>query len=270
MSLPAESVAAACNAWFWVSDDAVTVETDEYLLVRSPDYFTHPLSLAWFRPAGGPGGRGPGAGLAARVAAVLDRARQFGLPRLYWHVRLDSPAGVPDLLTARGATVAETLDVLALDLRPGVPAFPAPARDVEVRWATDLGTARDASAVASAVFGGTVPPEERIARNASQYAASVPAGEGGVVVGYAGGKAAGTAGLMVADGVARLWGGSVVEAARGQGVYRALLATRLEYGVARGATMALVKARVETSGPILRRAGFRPYGQELAFDVPLG
>jgi GNAT superfamily N-acetyltransferase len=261
MSLPAESVAAASNAWFWVSDDAVTVETDEYLLVRSPDYFTHPLSLAWFRPAGP---------VAAGVAAVLDRARQFGLPRLYWKVRLDSPAGVPDLLTARGATVAETLDVLALDLRHGAPALPAPARDVEVRWATDLGTARDASEVAAAVFGGTVPPEERIARNARQYAASVPAGEGGVIVGYAGGTAAGAAGLMMADGVAQLWGGSVVEAARGQGVYRALLAARLDYGVARGATMALVKARVETSGPILRRAGFLPYGQELTFDVPLG
>ena len=127
-------------------------------------------------------------------------------------------------------------------------ALPAPAGDVEVRWATDLGTARDAAEVAAAVFGGTVPPEERIARNASQYAASVPAGEGGVIVGYAGGTAAGAAGLMVADGAARLWGGSVVEAARGQGVYRALLAARLDYGVARGATMALVKARAQTSG----------------------
>lgn len=261
MSLPAESVAAASNAWFWVSDDATTVETGEYLLVRSPDYFAHPLSLAWFHPAGP---------VAAGVAAVLDRARQFGLPRLYWKVRLDSPAGVPDLLTARGATVAEVLDVLALDLRRGVPALPAPARDVEVRWATDLETARDASKVASAVFGGIVPPEERIARNARQYAAGVPAGEGGVIVGYAGGTAAGAAGLTMAAGVAQLWGGSVVEAARGQGVYRALLAARLDYGAAHGATMALVKARVETSGPILRRAGFLPYGQELTFDVPLG
>jgi GNAT superfamily N-acetyltransferase len=127
-----------------------------------------------------------------------------------------------------------------------------------------------AESVAAAVFGGTVPPDERIARNARQYAVGVPAGAGGVIVGYAAGTAAGAAGLMMADGVARLWGGSVVEAARGRGVYRALLAARLDYGVARGATMALVKARVETSGPILRRAGFLPYGQELTFDVPLG
>jgi GNAT superfamily N-acetyltransferase len=260
MSLSAESVAAASNAWSWISDDATTVETDEYLLVRSPDYFTHPLSLAWFHPAGP---------VSAGVAAVLDRARQFGLPRLYWKVRLDSPPGVPDLLTARNAIVAETLDVLVLDLRHGA-ALPAPARDVDVRWATDIGTARDASAVAAAVFGGTVPPDERIARNASQYAVGVPAGEGGVVVAYVEGKAAGAAGLMMADGVARLWGGGVAETARGRGVYRALLAARLDYGVAQGATMALVKARVETSAPILRRYGFLPYGQELTYVVPLG
>jgi hypothetical protein len=261
MSLSAESVAAASNAWSWISDDATTVETDDYLLVRSPDYFTHPLSLAWFHPAGP---------VPAGVAAVLDRARRFGLPRLYWKVRLDSPPGVPELLTARGATVAETLDVLALDMRRGVPVLPVPARDVDVRWATDVRTARDASQVAAAVFGGAVPPDERIARNASQYAASGPAGAGGVVVAYLEGKAAGAVGLMMADGVARLWGGGVVEAARRQGVYRALLAVRLDYSVAQGATMALVKARVETSGPILRRIGFLPYGQELTYDVPLG
>jgi GNAT superfamily N-acetyltransferase len=73
----------------------------------------------------------------------------------------------------------------------------------------------------------------------------------------------------MAGGVARLWGGAVVENARGQGVYRALLAFRLDYGVAHGATMALVKARVETSGPILRRAGFVAYGQEVTYGVPL-
>ena len=57
----------------------------------------------------------------------------------------------------------------------------------------------------------------------------------------------------MADGVARLWGGAVLEAARGQGVYRALLGARLTYGAAHGATMGLVKGRVNTSGPILRR-----------------
>jgi hypothetical protein len=33
--------------------------------------------------------------------------------------------------------------------------------------------------------------------------------------------------------------------------------------------MALVKGRVETSGPILRRAGFVAHGQERSYRVPL-
>ncbi len=260
MSLSAESVTAASAAWSWVPDNATTAETDEYLLVRFPDYSEHPLELIRFRSAGP---------VEGAVAAALDRARQFGPPDLYWMVKLDSPPGVAELLTARGATVAETLDVLALDLRHGVPAFPAPARDVRLRWATDPETAREGQLVGAAVFGGSVPPRERLAENAKRDSVSVPAGEGGMIVAYAAGIPAGVGGVTMADGVARLWGGAVMESARGQGVYRAILAARLAYGAAHGATMALVKGRVETSGPILRRAGFTAYGQELIYRVPL-
>ena len=76
------------------------------------------------------------------------------------------------------------------------------------------------------------------------------------------GEPVGTGGITIADGVGRLWSGSVLEQHRGRGVYRALLAARLAYAVAHGCTMGLVKGRVETSGPILRRAGFEVYGQE--------
>jgi hypothetical protein len=260
MSLSVESVAAACAAWLWIPDHAVTAETDEYLLVRRPDYFNHPLELARFSPAGS---------VAGGVAAVLDRARQFGLPELYWRVRLGSPPGVAELLRGGGASVAETLDVLALDLRRGAPAIQAPAREVDVRWATDLATVKDGSQVDADVFGGSLPPQERIAEFAERDSAAVPAGEGGMAVAYLDGTPVGAGGVDIADGVARLWGGAVREPARGQGVYRAILAVRLAYGAAHGASMALVKGRVETSAPILRRAGFLAYGQELVYRVPL-
>ena len=73
----------------------------------------------------------------------------------------------------------------------------------------------------------------------------------------------------MADGVARLWGGSVVPALRGLGVYRAVLDARLAYAVTNGAVMALVKGKVDTSGPILRRVGFAAFGQEPHYTVPL-
>ena len=100
--------------------------------------------------------------------------------------------------------------------------------------------------------------------------AAVPGGRGGTVVAYAGQTPLGTGGVMVADGAARLWGGAVRPAARGRGVYRATLAARLEYSAAHGAAMALVNARVETSGPILRQVGFAsPTGGSSAYRVPL-
>jgi GNAT superfamily N-acetyltransferase len=259
MSLSAETVAAASNAMTWVPDNAATEETDEYRLVRLPDYFDPPLRLLRFSPAGP---------LEQAVAAVLDRAREFGLPDLQWMVRLDSPP-VVGLLEARGATVTETLDVLALDLAGGAPALPPPAPEVTVRWATDVPTIRDSTELAADVFGGSTPPPERLAEMANRDRAGVPAGQGGMVVAYAGRTPVGTGGVGMAAGVARLWGGAVRPQARGQGVYRATLAARLEYGVAHGASMALVNARVETSGPILRRVGFASYGQELRYRVPL-
>lgn len=260
MSLPAEKVVDASNAWMWIPDDATTAETDEYLLVRFPDYFDHPLELMRFAT------RRP---LEAAVSDALARAREFGLPEIYWMIRLDSPSGVTQLLTGRGGQVDETLDVLALDMAGEVPELPAPAGDVELRWVTDVATARDSAGIDVAVFGGSIPPDDRLTVSAEQGGRSVPAGEGGSVVAYSGGKPVGSGGVTMADGVARLWGGGVLAPARGQGVYRAVLGARLEYAAAHGATMALVKGRVATSGPILRRAGFVAYGQELICKVPL-
>jgi len=261
MSPSAESVIAANNAWLWVPDNAVSVETGDYLLVRYPDYFDHPLELIRFNPAGP---------VEDAMAAVLDRARQFALPAMHWMVRLDSPAGVPELLEACGATVTETLDVLALGLSADNAGCQAPsAAGVELRWQTDIAIARDAAAIDAAVFGGSMPPEDRLAKNAARDSVTVPAGEGGMLVAYVDGVAVGTGGVTMADEVARLWGGGVAEKARRRGVYRAILATRLAYGASHGATMALVKGRIETSGPILRRAGFAAYGQERLYRVPL-
>jgi len=48
-----------------------------------------------------------------------------------------------------------------------------------------------------------------------------------------------------------------------------VLDARLSYAAAHGATMALVKGKIDTSGPILRRAGFAAYGREPSYDVPL-
>ena len=260
MSMTAESVAAASAAWVWVPDNATIATTDEYTILRMPDYFEFQLSVCTFQPAGP---------LGEAVGRTLDRARSFGLPEVRWQVRLEDPAGLTAELEARGGELELVLDVLASDLTAGRQALPPPAADVTIRWATDFETARDGSAVQVAAFGGALPPDERIEVNAGRDAATVPAGEGGMLVGYVAGVPSGAGGVTMADGVARLWGGSVVPQARGLGVYRAMLEARLDYAVANGAVMALVKGKADTSGPILRRAGFAAFGQEPQYRVPL-
>jgi GNAT superfamily N-acetyltransferase len=260
MSLSASSVAAASAAWVWVPENATVVETDDYAIMRLPDYFDYRLSVLTFRPSGP---------LAAAVDAVLARAHSFGLPELRWQVGASDPDGLAQELTARGATVVLTLDVLASDLSGSAPALPPPSVDVTLRWATDFETARDGSAVGMSAFGGSQPPDDRIKDNAARDAVTVPAGDGGLLVAYVGGAPAGSGGVTMADGVARLWGGAVIPEARGLGVYRQVLATRLAYAMTRGAAMALVKGKVDTSGPILRRAGFTAFGQQTLYSVPL-
>ena len=183
MTLTAESVAAASNAWVWVPDNATVVEDEQYKIARLPDYFEYQLTVLEFRPS---------RPLSGAVDAVLQRARAFGLPKVRWEVRLDSPAGLREQLTARGAALEATIDVLACDLREGGPALPPASVDVEIRWATDFGTSRDGSAVGVSGFGGTLPPDDRIEENAGRDAATVPAGQGGMLVGYVNGRPAGS------------------------------------------------------------------------------
>lgn len=262
MSLTAASVAAASAAWVWIPDNAIVVEDDECTILRLPDYFDYQLSLLTLQPSG------PDR-LGKAVDGALDRARSFGLPELQWQVKLSDPPGLAAELTARGARVDATLDVLARDLTDGVPVLPPPSADVTIRWATDAATQRDGAAVSVTGFGGTLPPDERLEETAAQDAVNVPAGEGGMLVAYAGGQAVGYGGVSVVDGVARLWGGAVIPEARGQGIYRAVLVARLSYAADHSATMTLVKGKIDTSGPILRRAGFAAYGQEVVYRVPL-
>jgi GNAT superfamily N-acetyltransferase len=253
-----EQVRAAAAAWVWIPDTATTVETDDFLLVRFPDYFEHPLELVRFTPTGD---------LEPLVDEALARARELETPRLWWWVRGGEHPGLEDLLVACGGELDETLDVLALDLTT---ATPAPARaGLELRWQTDLETVRDAHVVATEVFGGSMPPEDQLHALAERGVEDLAAGLGGTVLAYVDGTPVGTGGLTMADGVARLWGGGVRAPYRRQGVYAALLAARLAYAREQAAHLALVKGRVETSGPILQRAGFAAYGRERSYRLPL-
>ncbi len=119
------------------------------------------------------------------------------------------------------------------------------------------------------VFGGGPTPEDELEGALVRERETRSAGRGGRVVAYDAGRPVGSGGVSIEAGDVRLLGGGVLEDARGRGVYRALLAERLAEGARRGAGLALVKGRVETSGPILRRAGFQAFGRETSCTITL-
>ncbi|MEU4602297.1 GNAT family N-acetyltransferase [Kribbella sp. NPDC023972] len=252
------TVAAANDAWVLTPEGSEVVETAEYRLVRFPEPFTDPLQVSWVRstrPA------------EAVLEDVVARATGFGLPEAFVYAKLSAPDGFDEALLGRGAQLVDTCDVLALALPADVEAPDLPG--LEVRWRTTPEVARDANTVGVSAFGGNRASDDELAKRAAADRETVAAGTGGALVAYLDGAPVALAGIELVDGVARLWGGAVLEAYRGRGVYRALVAARMTYAAEHGATMAFTQGRVSTSSPILRRLGFISYGQERCYRLPL-
>jgi GNAT superfamily N-acetyltransferase len=152
--------------------------------------------------------------------------------------------------------------VLALDLADGLP-YVGETAGVTAHAVTTAEQARRFGAVNFTAWDAPVPDGERIAQWLHEY----EAGPTVRVLADVDGEPASCAGVSVIDGVARLWGGATVPELRGRGAYRAVLRERLRIARERGATLALVKGRVDTSGPILSRAGFTAFDQERAYLV---
>lgn len=264
--LPPGRVHAASAAWVFLPAAAPRVETDDYLLVRYPDWLERPVQLAWLRSE---------RDLDAVVAEAVGHARTWvdaatpATAEVACWVRLDAPAGTEEAFVRAGGELDETVAVLALDLADFDAAVLAVPDDVELRWSSDFEVMVAAGQLGAEVFGGGSPDRAELAALHPAEVAKHASGGGGAIVAFLDGRPVGTGGVTVAGRDARLWGGAVLPEARSRGVYRALLAERLAYARAHGADLALVKGRVETSAPILKRAGFAAYGVERSWLIPL-
>lgn len=255
MGLTRDDVVRAVDEWLWVPEDGQRLDTPDGVLVRWPSWFEHPASLMRFHPTGDP---------RAALDGFAEQARGLGADRLQVWVTLGADAGLDEVVRAAGGVHEETLGVLAVDLTAERPDLD-PATDLELRRdGTDLDTHRDYYLLNAQVFGGSLPSEEDLE---ASLARQVP--DQHSLIAYDAGRPVGSGGITLAGTVARLWGGCVVEDARGRGVYRAVLEERLRTATRHGCTMALVKGNLATSGPILSRAGFTTYGEERLYQLPL-
>lgn len=255
MTLTRVAVLRAAAEWVWVPPEAREVRTEEFRVIAYPGHFADPtVATSWdsSRPA------------HEVIDDVLALARDLGRDSVVFAGITDDtrPADLEDQLVARGAELHETLAILARDLEAGLPDLAVPA-ELELRPAADLESRRAMDRLEVAVFGGEHQPDEALAAEAEVAARGEESDPR--VVAWRDGVAVGTAGHVVAGDVLRLWGACVLPEARHTGAYRALLDHRLRAGRDAGCRMALVRGRVETSAPVLRRAGFREFDQERSY-----
>ena len=193
---------------------------------------------------------------ASAAAAVERQAAYFqGLGRDFeWKLHdHDAPAALGSLLRERGFVPGEPEAIMVLDLAG--PRLDAPVPDgYSVRPLGDAESINAVTAVQNAVW--TDETLDWLAASLARERAANPE-----MIRF---HAAWSAGLPVCagwtrfhGGFASLFGGSTLLEHRGRGLYRALLASRLDEARRRGASFALVDAG-PMSRPILARLGFEP------------
>ncbi len=254
----------------WRPDGAIEVLTDDYRLIRYPDWALDPTF-----PAAQVTRSHSGRPLPEVIEEVTGRVRRWGLPGVAWWVSgTTRPPGTEAALRERGGVQIDAVNILVRDLGGGLPDLAVP-EDVRVELVADGRTFQAASMVTVRGWGRTEPAvaaadrefrdaiRDLAAWSSFRVVASVPLPAGPLPGG--GGQPVSTGGCTLRGEIAHLWGAVTLREYRRRGCYRAVLAERLRLARAHDATLALVKGRAETSGPILLRAGFAHCDTERCF-----
>ena len=253
----------AAIAMEWRPDGACEALTDDYRLIRYPDWAldpTFPAAQVTRSRAGRPA--------AEVIDEVAARVRQWGLYGVAWWVSSATlPPDTEAALRARGGTQIDVVQILAREL-DGLPDLAVPA-DVSVELVADEPAFRAASMVAVRGWGRREPTGSALAREFTEAVRDLETWSSFRVLASVHGEPASSGGCTLRGEVAQLWGAVTLRAYRRRGCYRAVLAERLRLAREHGAALAMVKGRVETSGPILLRAGFAEYSQERCYWLPL-
>ena len=252
----------AAAAMEWVPGGAVELRTDDYRLIRYPDVVLDPTfraaQVTWSRTE---------RPLDEIIGEIAAYARVWGVPGVAWWISAATQrADTEEALRAQDAELIDAAQILARELGD-LPQLDVPD-DVVVELVRDERTFRASSAVTVQGWGRTEPDEAELARQLAEMLASLDRWSSFRVVALVDDVPVSTGGCTLAGEVAQLWGAITLPASRGRGSYRAVLAERLRLAREHGATLALVKGRILTSGPTLLRAGFADYGEERCYWLP--
>jgi hypothetical protein len=269
----------AAIAMEWRPEGAIEALTDDYRLIRYPDWALDPTLPA----AHVTRSRVFGTGRIPRTAAevvdeVAERVRRWGLSGVAWWVSSATlPIDTEATLRARGGKQIDTVQILAREL-DGLPDLAVPA-DVNVELVADERSFRAASMVTVHGWGRPEPTGAALAREFTEAIRDLENWSSFRVLASLQGEPAAVGGCtlrgeaaqekVAQEKVAQLWGAVTLREYRRRGSYRAVLAERLRLAREHGAALALVKGRVDTSRPILLRAGFADYGEERCYWLPI-
>jgi predicted N-acetyltransferase YhbS len=250
MTLPAptlEDLAADANAYL-PGPNAEIEERDGYVLKNNPISPYPWLGLVLRQ-------RLEAEAVPGAVEAAREWFRERGRARFTWAVAdTAAPADLAERLVGLGLEPSEEEPVFAgMVLEHEPPGTPG----VEVRRVETYEDQVAAIEVAMDSFGLTeeerAPAREGLREN-WERAKDDPRGD--EFVALVDGQVVGSGGVSYTEAGLYLGGGNVAPAARGRGVYRALVLARWDVAVHRG-TPALVTQAGKMSRPILERLGFR-------------
>jgi hypothetical protein len=251
--------------WRWVPPSARRFTTDRFDLIVTPGSYN--LTTVYGFLVDDP----------ERVDAALDEVESLARSNQASGARFQilptaRPLDLGERLVRRGYSRIDEAEVLVYDLRDGLGRsrlpefhFPAGISAREVRSSADYAAFVSLNAP---IWNTPDPPAEaRKGLEAEFRQRLADTGHSGRYVMWQDSTPIGHGGLEVVGPVARFWGSGILPAYRKLGGYGALVLARCEEAVRQGAEIALVTARIGTSGPILKRHGFRVVGPIHNFEV---
>lgn len=255
----------AVDAWRWVPPAAKRVVEPCFELAVTPGSYA--LTYAY-------GIHAKDDADAERVLGLLrQRVAELGGTGVRVQVLARAqPENLPAKLVHAGFHVLEEAEALAWELldefdRPRMPDFRA-ARGVEVKEALTDSEYRGFLSLSGPIFGDPDPSASTLRAFREAFHQQVrDTHHSDRYVAWKGGLPVGRAGMEVVEEVARLWGTGVLPEHRQHGIYGQMVLARCQEAVRRGAKLALVTARIGTSGPILRHHGFRSVGTMQMYET---